>query len=81
LDADVVAPEGVPPSSSGAPTLDDVLAVSGGELVPPKPGTDEYKALPTGTDRANAKAYWDKAEPKGARETHEPEPISAGLVS
>ena len=36
------SPEAVPPAASGPP---------------PKPGTDEYKALPV-QDRANAKAYW-----------------------
>jgi hypothetical protein len=42
-----------------APTLDDVLAVTGGELIPPKPGTAEYRALPNGGERAKAKAWWD----------------------
>ena len=65
--------------SEAGPSLEDIVQATGGELLPPKPGTDEYKALPTGTDRANAKAYWDKAEPKGARETHEPEEVSVGL--
>ena len=56
---------------SAAPSLDDVLTVSGGEEIdgsnitvmmapPPKPGTAEYRALPNGTERANAKAYWDQ---------------------
>lgn len=45
---------------SAAPSLDDVLAVSGGEVIPPKPGTPEYKALPSGAERAKARAYWDK---------------------
>lgn len=56
------------PSESGpAPSLDDVLAASGGELIPPKPGTKAYRDLPSGTERANAKAYWD------ARKDAEPE--------
>jgi hypothetical protein len=56
--------DGVPPATSSepsaAPSLDDVLAVSGGEVIPPKPGTKAYRDLPNGTERANAKAYWDK---------------------
>jgi hypothetical protein len=44
-----------------APTLDDVLAVTGGELLPPKPGTDEYKRLPA-PEKAAARAYWQSAE-------------------
>lgn len=57
------SPRGEAPA---APTLEDVLAVTGGELEPPKPGTDAYKALPTGTERAAARKYWDaqKAEPE-----------------
>jgi hypothetical protein len=68
LDADVVAPEGVPPSSSGAPTLEDGLAVSGGELVPDKP--DYVK-------RAEARAA--AAKPKNARAPHEATEVTAGL--
>lgn len=68
LDADVVAPEGVPPSSSGAPTLEDVLAVTGGELVPDKP--DYVK-------RAEARAA--AAKPKNARAPHEATEVTAGL--
>jgi hypothetical protein len=78
LDADVVAPEGVPPSSSGAPTLEDVLAVSGGELVPPKPGSDEYRSL-SAMEKSQARAYWARAQPQGARETHEPTQVGAAL--
>ena len=44
---------------SAAPSFDDILAVSGGEEVPPKPRTDEYRALPP-LERAAARAYWDK---------------------
>lgn len=39
-----------------APTLDDILAATGGELVPPKPGTDEYKAL-TAQEKVEARAW------------------------
>lgn len=42
-----------------APSFDDILAVSGGEEIPPKPKTDEYRALPP-LERAAARAYWDK---------------------
>jgi hypothetical protein len=58
-----------PPSSAApAPTIEDVLAVTGGELVPPKPGTPEYKALPNGAERAQAKAYWDAQEKGGPQQ-------------
>ncbi len=51
-----------PPSPAApAPTFDDVLRVSGGVEVPPAPGTAAYKALPTGVERAAAKAYHEKA--------------------
>jgi hypothetical protein len=54
-----------PPSSAApAPSIEDVLAVTGGELVPPKPGTPEYKALPA-QEKASARAYWQEhPEPK-----------------
>ena len=50
-----------PPSGAapGTPSFDDILAVSGGEEIPPKPRTDEYRALPP-LERAAARAYWDK---------------------
>jgi len=48
-----------PPPEPAQPTLEDVLAASGGELLPPKAGTDEYKALGA-TERAAARAYWQK---------------------
>lgn len=55
--------EGDPPATSSepssAPTMDDILAVSGGEEIPPKPRTDEYRALPP-LERAQARAYWDR---------------------
>jgi hypothetical protein len=37
-------------------------------LVPPKPGTDAYKALPSGTERAAAKA-WHEKHPEPEQET------------
>lgn len=53
-----------PPSPGPAqPTLEDVLAVTGGELLPPRAGTDAYKALGA-TERAAARAYWQKQEVK-----------------
>lgn len=52
-----VSPAGAAP---GSPTMDDILAATGGEEIPPKPGTKAYRELPDGTARANAKAYWDK---------------------
>jgi len=48
-----------PPAS--APTLDDVLEATGGELLPPKPGTEPYKRLPA-PEKAAARAYWQSAE-------------------
>jgi hypothetical protein len=50
-----------PPSSESAPTLDDVLEATGGELLPPKPGTEPYKRLPA-PEKAAARAYWQSAE-------------------
>lgn len=52
-----VSPAGAAP---GSPTMDDILAATGGEEIPPKPGTPEYKALPV-ADRAAARAYWSTA--------------------
>lgn len=68
--ATAAAPES--PQESAADTdpndlLDDILDVTNGELVPPKPGTKEYKALPSGVERAAAKSYWEEkpVEPEG----------------
>lgn len=63
---DEADPPGTSSGPAPAPSLDDVLAVSGGEVIPPKPGTPEYKALPSGAERAKARAYWDarKGEPE-----------------
>jgi recombination protein RecT len=56
--------DAVPPGTSSAPapapTLEDVLEVTGGELVPPKKGTAEYDALPSGVERSKARQYWAK---------------------
>ena len=49
-----------PREAPSGPSVDDVLAATGGELVPPKPGTDEYRAM-TPQERASARAYWQKA--------------------
>jgi hypothetical protein len=60
-------PGGSPPA---APTDEQILAATGGEFIPPKPGTAEYKALPNGTERARAKAYWDGEQKReGEQET------------
>ena len=48
-----------PPSGTapGIPSMDDILAATGGELIPPKPGTPEYerfiaaRATPAGTGK------------------------------
>ena len=40
--------------------------------VPPKPRTDAYRALPDGTARAAAKAYWEE---QAALATREPEQL------
>jgi hypothetical protein len=54
---------GLPPGTSSGPTpapsMDDILAATGGEEIPPRPKTDEYRALPP-LERAQARAYWDK---------------------
>jgi hypothetical protein len=56
--------EAVPPGTDSAappaPSLDDVLAATGGEVIPPKKGTPEYDALPSGVERSAARAYWAK---------------------
>lgn len=59
-DRALLPPESDPPA---APTDAEILAAAGpgAEIVPPKPGTAEYRALPNGTERAKAKAYWDRA--------------------
>jgi hypothetical protein len=31
-----------------------------GQIIPPKKGTPEYDALPSGVERSKARAYWDK---------------------
>jgi hypothetical protein len=58
--------------------MQQVLDITQGtEIVePPKPGTDQYKAL-SAYEKSQARAYWSKAEPKGARETHEPTEVPA----
>lgn len=48
-----------PVPAASAPTLDDVLAVTGGEEIPAKPGSDSYRALPA-QERASARAYWQE---------------------
>lgn len=60
----------VPPAASesaASPTDEEILAVTGGEIVPPKPGTDEYKALPA-QEKAAARAYHSKP-PEPIQET------------
>lgn len=55
-----VQPDSSPGSAAPAqPTIDDILEAAGpgAEEVPPKPGTDAYKALPV-QEKANARAYW-----------------------
>lgn len=56
------APASPQESAPGTPTDEQILAAAGegAELLPPKPGSAEYRALPSGTERAQAKAYWDR---------------------
>jgi hypothetical protein len=61
--------ESSPASPDSAPTLEDVLEVTGGELVPPEPGTDAYKALPA-PEKAAARA-WHQNHKEPARQTGE----------
>ncbi len=55
--------DGVSPATPApaAPTDAEILAAAGpgAEIVPPKPGSPEYKALPSGAERASARAYWE----------------------
>lgn len=49
-----------PPTESSpvaSPSLEDILDATGGELLPPEPGSDEYRALPA-HEKAAARAYW-----------------------
>lgn len=66
------------PAPSGD-LMQQVLDITQGTEViePPKPGTDQFKAL-SGYEKSQARAYWSKAEPKGARPTHEPAEVPAG---
>jgi hypothetical protein len=70
--AQVPDDEAVPPGTSSgpapAPTDEDIERVTGGEIVWPRPGSPEYKALPSGAERAKARAYWDK-QPEPEQET------------
>ncbi len=59
---DAVVSPGTSSDPASAPSFDDVLRVSGGVEVPPAPGTAAYRALPSGVERAAAKAYHEKAE-------------------
>ena len=70
-DAAATAAAPAPPSgaAAGTPSFDDILAASGGEEVPPKPGTPEYRALPSGAERAKARAYWDRQKPQDEQES------------
>ncbi len=66
-EAATVHPRSAPPlPDARAPTFEDVLRVSGGVEVPPAPGSAAYRALPTGVERAAAKAYWE-AQPEQLR--------------
>jgi hypothetical protein len=51
-EASAAAPPASEESDGGAPPVADP--------VPPKPGSDEYKALPDGGARADARDYWQK---------------------
>jgi hypothetical protein len=53
------------PQPGVAPTIEQVLAVSGGEEIPPKPHSAAYKALEA-HEKAAARAYWaDKGQEQG----------------
>ena len=63
--ATTVQPGAPPPSSQAAPapSMEQILEATGGvevPLEPPKPGTDAYRLLPSGRERAEAKGYWDR---------------------
>lgn len=63
------------------PTDAEILAAAGegAEIVWPKPGTPEYRALPNGTERAKAKAYWDKLKKAAESEDTPAEQMRAAL--
>jgi hypothetical protein len=56
--ASVASPPGDTPDPA-QPSMEDVLAVTGGEEIPPKPGTKAYGALEP-HQKAAARAYWTK---------------------
>jgi hypothetical protein len=56
--ASVASPPGDTPDPS-QPSMEDVLAVTGGEEIPPKPGTKAYGALEP-HQKAAARAHWAK---------------------
>jgi hypothetical protein len=79
-----VAPAGVAPEAGDSPPpasgdfMQQVLEMTGGTEVvePPRPGTDAFREL-DGYGKKNAREYWSKREPKGARETHEAAEVPA----
>lgn len=52
------ADEAVPPAAE-ADAASEASVPTPSDAPPPKPGTPEYKALPSGVERSRAKAYWD----------------------
>lgn len=54
-----------------APTDDEILAAAGegAEIVPPRKGTPEYDALPSGVERAAATRYWSARDAEGEQAT------------
>lgn len=51
---------GVDEPPAPAVSAEEIAERTGGVVVPPKPGTDEYKAL-TAIKKAESRAYWEKA--------------------
>lgn len=69
-----------PEAAAPAPTIDDVLDATGGELIeqtPPRPGTDQYRAL-SAPEKATARAYWAQREAE-AKERPDADQLKAAL--
>lgn len=61
-----------------SPTMEDILAVTGGEEIPPRPNTPEYGALEP-PQKASARAYWAKRD-KEAAERPDAEQLKAAVA-
>lgn len=61
-----------------SPTMEDILAVTGGEEIPPRPNTPEYGSLEP-PQKASARAYWAKRD-REAAERPDAEQLKAAVA-